>query len=67
VARKTTKRKKPGPAPTGRLPFIGLKMSPELTARIDAWAEKHAIGRSEALRRLAEKALACESAQGATS
>jgi len=41
-------------------------MSPTLTAKIDAWAEQHAIGRSEALRRLAEKALSCTSEQGAT-
>jgi hypothetical protein len=33
-------------------------MSPDLTARIDAWgAQQGIIGRSEALRRLAEKAL----------
>jgi hypothetical protein len=40
-------------------------MSPELTARIDAWAHQHDIGRSEALRRLAEKALDCAAANQA--
>jgi hypothetical protein len=62
MARKTlTKRKKPGPPfRGGKQPLVALRMSPELTARIDAWGAQHGIlGRSEALRRLAEKALAC--------
>lgn len=50
--------------------FVGLRLTPDLTAKVDAWAERHPIGRSEALRRLAEKALACPNqtadAQGAT-
>jgi hypothetical protein len=29
-------------------------MPPALTARIDAWADQNEVGRSEALRRLAE-------------
>jgi hypothetical protein len=68
MARKVTKRKKPGPPPRGgRLPLVAVRMSPALTARIDSWAERHGIiGRSEALRRLAEKALACPTAQDGT-
>jgi metal-responsive CopG/Arc/MetJ family transcriptional regulator len=66
MARKLTKRKPPyRPPPKGRLPLVAVRMSPALTARIDAWAEKNEVGRSEALRQLAEKALACEAAQGA--
>jgi metal-responsive CopG/Arc/MetJ family transcriptional regulator len=38
---------------------VAVRMPPALTAKIDAWAERHEVGRSEALRRLAEKALAC--------
>ena len=54
---KSPKKRGPGRPATGKDPFVGLRMPPELTARIDAWAEQHSIGRSEALRRLAEKAL----------
>jgi hypothetical protein len=53
------KRKKPGPVGTGKTAFVGLRLSPKLTAELDAWAEQNTVSRSEALRRLAEKALAC--------
>jgi metal-responsive CopG/Arc/MetJ family transcriptional regulator len=52
-------RKKPGPAPTGKTPVTSIRLAPELAARIDAWAQrqKDAPSRSEAIRRLIEKAL----------
>ena len=59
MARKSTKRKPYRPASKGRTPLVAVRMPPALTAKIDAWAEQHEVGRSEALRRLAEKALAC--------
>jgi hypothetical protein len=57
------KRKKPGPVGTGKTAFVGLRLEPALTAKLDAWAHRNAVSRSEALRRLAEKALACPTAQ----
>lgn len=54
------KRRGPGRPATGKDPHIGLRMPPE---RVDAWAARHTVGRSEALHRLAEKALACSTAQ----
>lgn len=62
---KLVKRKKPGPVSTGKTAFVGLRLTPDLTAKVDAWAERNAIGRSEALRRLAEKALACPNQESA--
>jgi len=52
-------RKKPGPAPTGKTPVTSMRLAPELAARIDAWAarQKDAPSRSEAIRRLLERAL----------
>jgi Ribbon-helix-helix protein, copG family len=60
---KPIKRKKPGPVGTGKTAFVGLRLEPKLTAKLDAWAHRNAVSRSEALRRLAEKALACPTAQ----
>jgi hypothetical protein len=57
---KSPKKRGPGRPATGKDPFIGLRMPPELTAQIDVWAERNAINRSEAIRRLVDKALACQ-------
>jgi metal-responsive CopG/Arc/MetJ family transcriptional regulator len=40
--------------------MIGLRLPPELTARIDAWAERKELTRSEAIRRMIEQALASD-------
>jgi predicted transcriptional regulator len=37
--------------------MIGLRLSPELTDRIDSWAESRDLSRSEAMRQLIEQAL----------
>jgi hypothetical protein len=57
---KPVKKRGPGRPATGRHPFVGLRIPFELTMKIDDWARANGIGRSEALRRLAERALACE-------
>jgi hypothetical protein len=52
------KKKRRGRPATGRDPMIGLRAGKELTAAIDAWAERHAVkGRSEAMRLLIELGL----------
>jgi Ribbon-helix-helix protein, copG family len=56
---KPIRRRKPGPVGTGKTAFVGLRLEPKLTAKLDAWAHRNAVSRSEALRRLAEKALTC--------
>ncbi|NUJ81171.1 ribbon-helix-helix protein, CopG family [Methylocystis sp. FS] len=52
-------QRKRGPAPTGKTPVASLRLPPELAERIDAWAakQKDAPSRSEAIRRLIQKAL----------
>jgi metal-responsive CopG/Arc/MetJ family transcriptional regulator len=63
---KVTKRKKPGPPPTGQTPVIGLRLKPEVAIQIDQWADKHGItNRSDAIRRMIDKALACTAANQA--
>ncbi len=51
--------KKRGRPATGQDPLLNFRAPPELTERIDAWAakQKDAPSRSEAIRRLLEKAL----------
>ena len=53
------KPKTRGRPATGKEPLIGFRAPPELTDRIDAWAakQKDEPSRSEAIRRLLEKAL----------
>jgi hypothetical protein len=65
MARKLTTRKPYRPPPKGGTP-VAVRMPPALAAKIDAWAEQHEVGRSEAVRRLAEKALSCTAESGAT-
>jgi Ribbon-helix-helix protein, copG family len=52
-------QKKRGRPPTGQTPFVGVRLSSQLIARVDAWAAKDngALSRSEALRRLVELGL----------
>jgi len=52
------KPKKRGRPATGKDPLLAFRAPPELTERIDAWAakQKDAPSRSEAIRRLLEKA-----------
>jgi hypothetical protein len=55
---KVTKRKKPGPPPTGQTPVIGLRLKPEIATQIDEWAGKHGIAnRSDAIRKMIDNAL----------
>jgi hypothetical protein len=55
----TVKPKKRGRPATGRDPFVGIRLAPELILEIDQWSEKaKAPSRSEAIRRLVELALA---------
>ena len=54
---KQKKRGRGRPA-TGVRPMIGLRLDDETTAKIDQWAAKQELSRSEAIRRLIEQALA---------
>src|SRR5215467_5773613 len=52
----------------GEDPLVGVRMPPELTARVDAWAKERSVTRSEAMRQFAEKGLegcGCQSAPSA--
>ena len=52
----------------GKDPLVGVRMPPELTARVDAWAKELSVTRSEAMRQFAEKGLegcGCQSAPSA--
>lgn len=46
------KPKKRGRPATGRDPMVGARMGPEFLSLVDAWAERHKVPRSEAIRRL---------------
>ena len=54
------KPKKRGRPATGKDPLIGARLPPALITKLDAWAGRESIGRSEAMRRLLEQALASE-------
>jgi Arc/MetJ-type ribon-helix-helix transcriptional regulator len=50
--------KRRGRPPTGRDPFIGIRLPAAMIAAIDRWAAREVAGsRSEAIRRLVEQAL----------
>ena len=55
------KPKKRGRPATGKDPLVGARLPPALIDQLDAWASRGSIGRSEAMRRLLERALASES------
>ncbi len=50
--------KKKGRPATGMDPMLSFRSPAELTARIEAFAEREGTPRSEAIRRLVEKGLA---------
>ena len=56
---KNVVRKRPGRPATGQDPVTAIRLSAELRAAVDTWAEKQEDGpsRSEAIRRLVENAL----------
>jgi hypothetical protein len=57
---KVTKRKKPGPPPTGRTPILGVRLDPDIRSKIDEFATRKGYETlSDAVRHLLERALAC--------
>jgi hypothetical protein len=53
-------KKKRGRPPTGIGPAVGLRLYPDLEARLDAWIAKQSepdLGRPEAIRRILDQAL----------
>jgi hypothetical protein len=58
MARKATKRRMGRPVTTGIRPFTGARFSKETLDAIDRFAKREEISRSEAIRRLVERALA---------
>lgn len=50
----SVKPKKRGRPATGRDPLVGVRISPELLALIDAWAAERGITRSSAIRAMVE-------------
>jgi hypothetical protein len=57
---KLAPKKKRGRPATGRDPHVTSRMPLRLIERVEAWAAAHAIGRSEAIRRLVEQGLTVE-------
>jgi len=57
VVKPKKKTKRGRPFEGGRDPVIGLRLSPEDTAAIDAMAEREGIKRSEMIRRLLDAGL----------
>jgi len=54
------RRRKGGAPKTGVTPLIAVRLKPEVTIKVDDWADRHGIAtRSDAIRRLIDKALAC--------
>jgi hypothetical protein len=49
--------KKRGRPATGKDPLVGLRIPDALIAQIDAWAARHDVTRSEAIRTFIEQAL----------
>jgi metal-responsive CopG/Arc/MetJ family transcriptional regulator len=60
VARDPKRKPLPKRPLKGRDPFIAVRIPHALLDRIDGWAEQNTVSRSEAVRRLAEKALNCQ-------
>lgn len=50
--------KKRGRPATGRDPLVGFRAPPTLVSKLDAYAEREGLRRSEAIRRLVEEGLA---------
>jgi len=51
------KKRKPGPKPTGKTPLVALRLSSPLTARLDTWATRKGMSRSDAIRDMIEMSL----------
>jgi hypothetical protein len=62
VKAQTDKPKRGRPA-TGQNAMYGARFSPTLIEKIDKWAARQGITRSEAIRRLVERGLTAESKQ----
>jgi hypothetical protein len=55
-SRSAPARRRPGPAPSGRDAFIGVRLSPEAVEKLDQWARDRGIAtRSAAVRVLIER------------
>ena len=54
---KVNQKKGRGRPATGRDPVTAVRLSEDLTAAVDRWADSEAVNRSEAIRRLVEQAL----------
>ncbi|PZF76417.1 hypothetical protein DK847_14680 [Aestuariivirga litoralis] len=50
-------KRKPGRPKTGTTRMYGARLSEELVTKIDVWANKNDLSRSEAIRQLIEVAL----------
>ncbi len=61
----TDRRKRPGRPATGRDPVTAIRLSEDLRTRVDKWAQSQPDkpSRSEAVRRLVDRALADEREQ----
>jgi hypothetical protein len=61
-------QKKRGRPATGKTPIIGLRLPPELIARVDEWCagREDCTSRSDAIRKLVEMALAAEPGSSTT-
>ena len=51
------KKGRPGRKPTGKTPLVALRLSPAVTARLDAWATRNGLSRSDAIREMIEMGL----------
>ena len=54
TTKKGIAKKKRGRPATGRDPVITMRLAPNLTARLDAWAANKGISRSDAIRDMIE-------------
>lgn len=57
IMKSAKKKRKPGPKPTGKTPIIALRLSPALTTRLDSWAKRKGLSRSDAIRDMIEAGL----------
>jgi hypothetical protein len=58
MAKKKTAKRMGRPITTGKRPFTGARLSKEVLDAIDHYAKANKIGRSEAIRKLMDIALA---------
>lgn len=57
MAKSIAVKPKRGRPATGKDPLVGVRIPPDLISRIDQWSTSNGTSRSEAIRRLVEKAL----------